>query len=275
MCAAHRRRSQRARRARAVGALHAATALTRLSLSRGYAGTQLLRSPSHFYPFDRHRHPQPAADAQRRQAASSIPFLHLVQQRDEDARAGRTNRMSERDGAAVHVQLLERNGQVAENGQHLGRERLVQLHQIEVVQRQLEAGQEFPDRRHRSDAHDAWVHACGCPAEDSRTCRDIGCACPASRHQDHGRGAVGDPRRRAGGDDAGLSLDLAEHQRQLSQAVDRGLRPRMLVSGDDGRRALRIGDRDRSDLFIETSGGDVRLQCGVASRARRRRTPHA
>ena len=51
------------------------------------------------------------------------------------------------------------------------------------------------------------------------------------RHQHDRRGAVGDARRRAGGDDARLSFDFAEHQRQLAQ------RSRLSCQVADARRS--------------------------------------
>src|SRR6185503_15440659 len=54
--------------------------------------------------FEQHRAAQPAADADRRQAALRvIPFQHF-QQVQHDARARSAHRVAERNGAAVHVQ---------------------------------------------------------------------------------------------------------------------------------------------------------------------------
>src|ERR1700745_1325852 len=54
---------------------------------------------------DAHRDAHAAADAQRGEALLGIALLHLVQQRDQHARAGRADRMTDRDGAAVDVDL--------------------------------------------------------------------------------------------------------------------------------------------------------------------------
>ena len=45
----------------------------------------------------------PAADAQRRQPTPKAPPAQLAQQRDDQASAGRADRMPKRDGAAVYV----------------------------------------------------------------------------------------------------------------------------------------------------------------------------
>src|ERR1700744_6521287 len=46
-----------------------------------------------------------AADAERGEALLGIALLHFVQQRDQHARAGCTDRMTDRDRAAIDVDL--------------------------------------------------------------------------------------------------------------------------------------------------------------------------
>ena len=50
-----------------------------------------------------HRHPEPAADAQRREAELRAAPPHLVKQRHDDAGTGRADGMPERDRAAVDI----------------------------------------------------------------------------------------------------------------------------------------------------------------------------
>src|SRR6185436_8371315 len=69
---------------------------------------RLLSSPRSMVPplqrFEQHRAAQPAADADRRQAALRlVPFQHF-QQVQHDARARGAHRVAERNRAAVHVQ---------------------------------------------------------------------------------------------------------------------------------------------------------------------------
>ena len=52
-----------------------------------------------------HRDPLPAPDAQRREPALGITLLHLVQQRHQDPRARRADRVSDRDRSTVHVHV--------------------------------------------------------------------------------------------------------------------------------------------------------------------------
>ena len=56
-----------------------------------------------------------------------------VHQRRQDARAARADRMAERDGAAVHVDLRRVEAELADDGQRLRSERFVQLEEIEIV----------------------------------------------------------------------------------------------------------------------------------------------
>src|SRR2546423_14499349 len=59
-----------------------------------------------FLAFDGKRDSHAAADAKRCEAAPRVALLHFVEQRDQHARARSADRMTERDGAAVHVHLF-------------------------------------------------------------------------------------------------------------------------------------------------------------------------
>src|SRR5262249_47795061 len=74
-----------------------------------------------------------AADAQRREAFFGVAFLHFVQQGHEHARAGGADRMTDRNRAAVDVDLGGIPAEVLVDRAGLGGERLVRLDQIEVV----------------------------------------------------------------------------------------------------------------------------------------------
>src|SRR5262245_59538603 len=80
---------------------------------------------------DCHRYAHPAADAERGEALLRVALLHLVQQRDEDARARGADRMAERDRAAVHVHLAGVPAHLPVHRDRLRGERLVDLQQIE------------------------------------------------------------------------------------------------------------------------------------------------
>src|SRR5689334_400067 len=69
-----------------------------------------------------------AADAERRQALLRVAASHLVQQRDEHATARRTDRMPQRDSAAVDVDLRGVPAHLVVHRARLRRERFVDLH---------------------------------------------------------------------------------------------------------------------------------------------------
>src|SRR6478672_11044257 len=74
-----------------------------------------------------------AADAERGETFLGVPLLHLKEQRGQHARAGRTDWMADRDGAAIDVDLAGVPAEVLVDRAGLRRERLVGLDQIEVL----------------------------------------------------------------------------------------------------------------------------------------------
>src|SRR4051794_34332918 len=85
--------------------------------------------------FQSDRHSHSPAHTERRQAAPRLPSAHLIKQCDDDAGAGAADGVSQRDGAAVDVQLLAWNRFVTQDGKHLRCECFVQFHEIEIVHR--------------------------------------------------------------------------------------------------------------------------------------------
>src|SRR3954469_7287809 len=61
--------------------------------------------------------------------------------------------------AAVHVHLLVVQAELADDGEALGRERFVQLHEVEVADGHARALQELPDGWHRAYSHHARIDA--------------------------------------------------------------------------------------------------------------------
>src|SRR5262245_34310766 len=78
-----------------------------------------------------------AAEAQRRQSATRIPILHRVQQRRQHPRATGTDRMAERDRAAVDVHTIPVPLETEPVGDRLRRERFVGLDEIVALDRRL------------------------------------------------------------------------------------------------------------------------------------------
>ena len=172
-----------------------------------------------------------------------VPALHLVQDLGRDDGAGGGDRMAERNRAAVGVDDLAVEPQVLDDGQRLSGERLVQLDDLDLVERACPpapspCARPAPGR---------------CPSPSGRRRRwrrrerEREPACPAAcafsaRHQ-HQRGAgVVHARRVAGGHGA----VLAEDRLQLRHRLDRGVaaararpartrRPLLATSARSGR----------------------------------------
>ena len=106
------------------------------------------------------------ADAHRADGVATASRLELVRRRRREARAAHPERVAERDGAPVRVHVLGVVGQpeIAESGQGLGGERLVQLDHVDPAHFEAGAGQQLPRRRHGTDPHDARRDAGGGPA---------------------------------------------------------------------------------------------------------------
>ena len=142
------------------------------------------------------------------------------------ARAAHAVGVADRDRAAIDVQPVVRQAEPVAAVQHLARERLVQLPQVDVVHRQPMPLQQ---PRHRVDR-------ARCPSRPARSRRPPGrgtrpsAAMPAPRrllvrHHHAGAGAVAELARIAGGDE----LVLAAHRLQLGQPLQRRLGPVALV----------------------------------------------
>src|SRR5215208_441548 len=95
---------------------------------------------------DDHRHALAAADAHRLEADRLVERLEIVEERVHDPRAGHPVGVAERDRAAVRVELLaERvDADLPAHGQHLRGERLVQLHDVDVLDRHARVVEHVP-----------------------------------------------------------------------------------------------------------------------------------
>src|SRR3712207_5669528 len=74
---------------------------------------------------DDHRHAHPHTDAHGRQAVAGAAAAELPGERAEQPGARGAQGVAERDRAAVHVQLLERDPELPRRREHLRGERLV------------------------------------------------------------------------------------------------------------------------------------------------------
>src|SRR5207248_2240791 len=117
---------------------------------------ELLAAVDLAQPFQHHRHALTAADAHRLQAPLLVVELQRVDQRAGDPGAGHAERVADRDRAAVDVELVaERvDAEVARRRDDLRRERLVDLHEVDVVDGLAGPGQGDLGRLDRAETHD-------------------------------------------------------------------------------------------------------------------------
>src|SRR6478609_8503682 len=90
-------------------------------------------------PFEDRRQALAYADAERGDAARGAGASHLVDQRRGQAGAAATKRVTDRNRAAVDVQFCVVDAQLALAGEGLRGECLVQLEQVDAVERQVRA----------------------------------------------------------------------------------------------------------------------------------------
>src|SRR5690606_8798179 len=104
------------------------------------------------------------------------------------------------DGAAVDVQLLQRDAEVAVGGDHLGGERLVDLDQVDVVDGETGAAQRLLRRLDRAEAHDLGGEAGDTGGDDPGQRGQAELAGLGVAHDDQRGGAVVERAAVAGGD---------------------------------------------------------------------------
>src|SRR5262249_43251692 len=83
-------------------------------------------------PLDAHCNAHATTDAKGGEALLGIALLHLVEQRHQHARAGRADRVAERDCAAVDVDLAGVPAEVLVDRAGLRREGFVGFDEVEV-----------------------------------------------------------------------------------------------------------------------------------------------
>ena len=219
--------------------------------------------------FQSHRGGFAAADAQARHAALQPVLAQRADQRHDDARAGGADRVAERAGAAVHVDLVVRQAVLLHRRHGHHREGLVDLVEIDLLRVPAGSFKQLPDR------------ADGRGGEPRRLLRMRGVA-------DHGRerrkptrfgrrAAHHDERRRAVGDRARVGRRhravLAERRLERRNLLQVRLE-RLLVHLDE--LLLLAGlDRDRRDLPREQALLVRLLRAVAGMRSRTRPAPAA
>ena len=115
---------------------------------------------------DDHRHALAATDAHRLEADGAAGVLEAVEQRGHDAGAGHAERVAEGDGAAVDVQLVVADAELAGGGHHLGGERLVDLDEVDVIDGHAGPAQRLADGLDRAEAHDLGIEGAHAGGDD-------------------------------------------------------------------------------------------------------------
>src|SRR5205823_9022662 len=105
-------------------------------------------------PLDEHGLSHAAGHAHRLDPQRAVERAQTVDQRGHDARAGHPKGVAEGYGATERIEPLLRNAELVPARNDLGRERLVDLDHVDVVD--LDAGllEQRPDGRDRTEAHD-------------------------------------------------------------------------------------------------------------------------
>src|SRR3981081_2407728 len=84
-------------------------------------------------PLDDHGDALAAADAHAGEAELDVALLHLVEEGDQDAGAAGADGVADGDGAAVDVEAVLGDGELAADGDGLGGEGLVELEEADVL----------------------------------------------------------------------------------------------------------------------------------------------
>src|SRR4029079_15203725 len=100
-------------------------------------------------PLEQRGHALADADAQRREAVAAVAAAELVQERHDEARAAHSERMAERDRAAVDIDPLRVEAQLTDDREALRRERLVQLDEIDILDADTRPLEQLPHRGDR------------------------------------------------------------------------------------------------------------------------------
>ena len=159
--------------------------------------------------------------------------------------------MPESDRPAVHVHLRRIDAQLADAGQRLARESLVQLDQVEVADRESGPKQGLAGGRNRTQPHHRGIHSGDGRGHDAGQRFQTQLSRPLGLYDQRRRGPVVDAAGVARRDGPAL----AEGRPQLRQGLYRSLAG-MLVTIDHDRIAFPLCNRDRHDLLVVAALGD-------------------
>ena len=137
-------------------------------------------------------------------ASAYLPFSRFKQRGRlaEDARAGRAERMAERNRAAVDIDLIQRELQIADAGDRLRSEGFVELDDVELADLDAGALQRLARGADRTDAHDLRAAAADGDGFDRGQNVEVMALRVILRADQERGGAVGQRRGGSRGDDA-------------------------------------------------------------------------
>src|SRR6185437_2178024 len=221
------------------------------SLTLSLTGARMLPSRASVHALDDDRRSHAAAGAHGHKAALLALPLQFVDHRTDQHRARRADRVAERDRAAVDVDLLAVEPEVANDLLHDDSERLVDLEEVDVLQPEAGLRQDLADRRARRVQHQGRAVAHVAHGDDARPRLQAVAPGVVGRGQQHRPRSVDHARRVArvvheldvdvrvllqdqAAESGPIFADLdvghrLERRLQAGQALGGGLRPRELL----------------------------------------------
>ncbi len=115
-------------------------------------------APDSAEPFEDHGHALATGGTHRLDGELLVALLQGVDRGRGDPRPGHPERMSQRDRSAIDIDPVEVDPDVIDAGKHLGRERLIDLHEIDVTDRELRELERVSHGIDGSEAHDLGAH---------------------------------------------------------------------------------------------------------------------
>ena len=212
-------------------------------------GTAAVRSAG--VDLEHRRGTHAAARAHAREADAAAAAAQLVHGGDDHAGTGGGHRVTERAARAVRVRDVLGEAEHAARRDRHRRERLVDLGEVDVADRQAGALERLRDRGDRAEAGVAGLHARRGPRDDlgerGETVR-LGVVAADDHHR---RRRVVEARRVAGRDREVLDLGVQRLERR--HLLHRAAAARVLVGVEDLRRAVAHRDLDRDDLLLQAT----------------------
>src|SRR5215470_12787567 len=131
----------------------AASSAARQAASRAFTGAR-----RRLRPLEDSRNALPAADAHRRECITATGPPELIERLHGEDGTGSANRMAEGDAAAVGVRFVGWEPELADNGERLRSEGLVDLEHIDFLNLKTGAVEHLLYGGNRAHPHDPWLN---------------------------------------------------------------------------------------------------------------------